>query len=174
MKDAALPIRSASFTVTSRTGHCSFLFLLQWVNYRLKHQRTENMKYILKPFSLDHIRGTVYPFRQKNPRSENWKGREADKNWGSIKSYAPIRLIRRFASESNLAIKFIREGSLFLFFREYETTGCLHTSELWMPIVVCWRLLIVNLFTVLGDHWWSYMVMCVYVWHHLSKWFKKK
>lgn len=48
-------------------------------------------------------------------------------------------------------------------------------SELWMSIAVCWRLLIINLFTVLGDHCWAYMVcVCVYVWHHLSEWIKKE
>lgn len=157
MKDAALPIRSASFTVT-RTGHCSFLFLLEWVNYRLQHQRTQNMEYF--PFSLDHIRETVYPLCQKNLRREKVK---VDKNWRSIKSYAPIHFISHEA-----VFKPVKpfhkdsEGYFSFFFREYETTGYLHKSELWMPILVCRRVLIVNLFTVLGDHWCSYMV-CVCV-----------
>ena len=44
-----------------------------------------------------------------------------------------------------------------------------------MSIAVCWRLLIINLFTVLGNHCWAYIVcVCVDVWHHLSEWIKKE
>lgn len=71
------------FTVI-RTGHCSFLFLLAWVNYRLLHQRTQNMEYF-KPFFLVHLgetSGTVYPFwhKKKSEKRKSWGWQELEVN----------------------------------------------------------------------------------------------